>query len=86
VRDDVPWSRGLKSNASRASRAALARLLRASSLERADGTAWMAFYCQSTLEIALFVAETDAVYEEIAFKFVQHFMWIACAMYRRETE
>ena len=53
------------------------------SLEQADGTAWMAFYCQSMLEIALILAETDAVYEEIAFKFVQHFMWIAYAMDRR---
>ena len=53
------------------------------SLEQADGTAWMAFYCQSMLEIALVLAETDTVYEEIAFKFVQHFMWIAYAMDRR---
>ena len=53
------------------------------SLEQADGTAWMAFYCQSMLEIALILAETDTVYEEVAFKFVQHFMWIAYAMDRR---
>ena len=53
------------------------------SLEQADGTAWMAFYCQSMLEIALVLAENDPVYEEIAFKFVQHFMWIAYAMDRR---
>jgi hypothetical protein len=53
------------------------------SLEQADGTAWMAFYCQSMLEIALILAEHDSVYEEIAFKFVQHFMWIAYAMDRR---
>lgn len=53
------------------------------SLEQADGTAWMAFYCQCMLEIALVLAETDSVYEEIAFKFVRHFMWIAYAMDRR---
>ena len=53
------------------------------SLEQADGTAWMAFYCQSMLEIALILAEEDTVYEEMAFKFVQHFMWIAYAMDRR---
>ena len=53
------------------------------SLEQADGTAWMAFYCQSMLEIALILAENDTVYEEIAFKFVQHFLWIAYAMDRR---
>ena len=53
------------------------------SLEQADGTAWMAFYCQNMLEIALLLAEDDEKYEEMAFKFVQHFMWIAYAMDRR---
>jgi hypothetical protein len=52
-------------------------------LEQADGTAWMAFYCQNMLEIALILAEDDDKYEEAAFKFVQHFMWIAYAMDRR---
>jgi hypothetical protein len=52
------------------------------SLEQADGTAWMAFYCQNMLEIALVLAEHDAQYEEEAFKFLQHFMWIAYAMDR----
>ena len=53
------------------------------SLEQADGTAWMAFYCQSMLEMAIILTEYDPMYEEIAFKFVQHFMWIAYAMDRR---
>ncbi len=53
------------------------------SLEQADGTAWMAFYCQNMLEIALILAETDDTYDEAAFKFVQHYMWIAYAMDRR---
>jgi hypothetical protein len=52
------------------------------SLEQADGTAWMAFYCQNMLEIALILAEDDPVYEEYAFSFFQHFMWIAYAMDR----
>ncbi len=52
------------------------------SLEQADGTAWMAFYCQCMLEISLILSEYDAVYEEHAFKFVQHFMWISYAMDR----
>jgi hypothetical protein len=43
----------------------------------------MAFYCQSMLEMALILTEYDPIYEEIAFKFVQHFMWIAYAMDRR---
>jgi len=52
------------------------------SLEQADGTAWMAFYCQCMLEISLILCEFDAMYEEVAFKFVQHFMWISYAMDR----
>jgi hypothetical protein len=52
-------------------------------LEQADGTAWMAFYCQSMLEMAIILTEYDPMYEELAFKFVQHFMWIAYAMDRR---
>ncbi|MFA6102033.1 MAG: hypothetical protein WCV67_05730 [Victivallaceae bacterium] len=51
-------------------------------LEQADGTAWMAFYCQCMLEIALILCEHDEIYEEVAFKFVQHFIWIAYAMDR----
>jgi mannosylglycerate hydrolase MGH1-like protein len=52
------------------------------SLEQADGTAWMAFYCQCMLEMALILCEYDPKYEEVAFKFVQHFMWISYAMDR----
>jgi len=59
-----------------------AQLPTGGALEQADGTAWMAFYCQCMLEIALILAENDPMYEEIAFKFIQHFMWIAYAMDR----
>jgi len=52
------------------------------SLEQADGTAWMAFYCQNMLEMALILTDYDPMYEEIAFKFLQHFMWISYAMDR----
>jgi len=51
-------------------------------LEQADGTAWMAFYCQNMLEIALILAEQDPIYEEIAFTYLQHFLWISYAMDR----
>ena len=51
-------------------------------LEQADGTAWMAFYCQNMLEMALILTEHDPMYEEVAFKFLQHFMWISYAMDR----
>jgi Mannosylglycerate hydrolase MGH1-like glycoside hydrolase domain len=52
------------------------------SLEQADGTAWMAFYCQCMLDMALILCEHDPMYEEVAFKFVQQFMWISYAMDR----
>jgi hypothetical protein len=59
-----------------------AQLPTGGSLEQADGTAWMAFYCQNMLEIALILAEKDQVYEEVAFKFLENYVWIAYAMDR----
>jgi hypothetical protein len=51
-------------------------------LEQADGTAWMALYSQNMLEIALNLAMHDPVYEDMANKFLEHFLWIAAAMDR----
>ncbi len=51
-------------------------------LDQADGTAWMAFYCQCMLEIALILTEYDSMYEETAFRFLEHFAWITYAMDR----
>ncbi|HTZ32668.1 MAG TPA: glucosidase [Methylomirabilota bacterium] len=51
-------------------------------LDQADGTAWMAFYCQNMLEIALILADADPMYEEIAYRFLEHFLWITYAMDR----
>jgi hypothetical protein len=49
-------------------------------LEQADGTAWMALYCQNMLEIASELAATDPDYVDMALKFTEHFLWIASAM------
>jgi len=49
-------------------------------LDQADGTAWMAFYCLCMLEIALILTEYDAVYEEVASRFLEQFAWITYAM------
>jgi hypothetical protein len=57
-----------------------AQLPTGGSLEQADGTAWMAFFSQNMLEMALILAEKDPNYEEIAFKFLENFFWIAYAM------
>ena len=51
-------------------------------LDQADGTAWMAFYCQNMLEIALILTEYDSMYEDIAFRFLEQFLWITYAMDR----
>ncbi len=51
-----------------------------SSLEQADGTAWMAFYCVTMLSMALELARTRPAYEDIASKFFEHFVAIADAM------
>jgi hypothetical protein len=49
-------------------------------LEQADGTAWMALFCQNMLQIATELAMTDEDYAEMALKFVEHFLWIGSAM------
>jgi hypothetical protein len=49
-------------------------------LEQADGTAWMALYCQLMLQIAVELALHDPVYQTLAAKFYEHFLWIAGAM------
>jgi hypothetical protein len=49
-------------------------------LEQADGTAWMALFCQNMLEIAQELAYSDPDYGDMALKFVEHFLWIASAM------
>ena len=51
-------------------------------LDQADGTAWMAFYCQNMLEIALILTDYDPMYEDIAFRFMEQFLWITYAMDR----
>jgi hypothetical protein len=51
-------------------------------LDQADGTAWMALYCQTMLQIALELAEHDSVYVEQAAGYLEHFGWIALAVLR----
>ncbi|HZV54823.1 MAG TPA: hypothetical protein VFF82_07780 [Rhodocyclaceae bacterium] len=51
-------------------------------LEQADGTSWMAMYCLNLLAIALELAKEDSVYEDIATKFFEHFVYIGAAMNR----
>ena len=54
------------------------------SLQQADGTAWMAFYCATMLSIALELADHEGrvctAYEDMASKFFEHFVQIIDAM------
>ncbi len=49
-------------------------------LEQADGTSWMGMYCLNMLAIAMELARYNPVYEDIASKFYEHFIYIADAM------
>jgi hypothetical protein len=49
-------------------------------LQQADGTAWMGFYCLTMLSMALELAQTNPVYEDMASKFFEHFIGITDAM------
>ena len=51
-------------------------------LEQADGTAWMAFFCITMLEMALELARDNPAYADMASKFFEHFVAIADAMNR----
>lgn len=49
-------------------------------LEQADGTAWMALFCQNMLEIAIELTLQRPNYIRMCHKFVEHFLWIAATM------
>jgi hypothetical protein len=51
-------------------------------LEQSDGTAWMAFFAQCMLGIALELSRHDPVYDDMVVKFAEHFLFIAAAMDR----
>jgi hypothetical protein len=55
-------------------------------LEQADGTAWMALYCQWMMQIAAELTRRDPVYLDMLLKFVAHFVWIAVAMNPPEAD
>jgi hypothetical protein len=49
-------------------------------LEQADGTAWMALFCQNMLEIAIELTLTKPAYRDMVVKFLEHFMWIGASL------
>ena len=49
-------------------------------IEQSDGTSWMAMYSLNMMRIALELAKSNDVYEDMATKFFEHFLYIANAM------
>ncbi len=49
-------------------------------LEQSDGTSWMAMYSLNLMRMALELAKINPVYQDMATKFFEHFLYIAGAM------
>ena len=49
-------------------------------LDQADGTSWMAMYSLAMMRISLELALTKPIYQDLATKFFEHFLYIAGAM------
>ena len=49
-------------------------------LEEADATGWMGMFCLNLMRIALELAHENPVYEGLAVKFFEHFVYIGAAM------
>jgi len=57
-----------------------ARLPTGGHLEQSDATSWMGMYCLNMLVIALELAKENRAYEDVASKFLEHFVYISRAM------
>lgn len=49
-------------------------------LEQSDATGWMGMFCLNLMRIALELAKDNAVYEGLATKFFQHYIYVGAAM------
>jgi hypothetical protein len=49
-------------------------------LEQSDATGWMGMFCQNLMRIALELAKKNRVYESLATKFFQHYVYVGAAM------
>ncbi len=55
-------------------------------LEQSDSTSWMCMYSLNMMRIALELSLTNPVYQDMATKFFEHFLYIAHAMFADGTE
>ncbi len=51
-------------------------------LQQSDATGWMGMFCQNLMRIALELAKRNPVYEGLASKFFQHYVYVGAAMKR----
>lgn len=54
-------------------------------LLQSDGTGWMAVFCLNLMRMALELASDNPVYEGLATKFFEHYVYIAHAMQQRQN-
>jgi hypothetical protein len=52
-------------------------------LEQSDATGWMGMFCQNLMRIALELAKENRVYENLATKFFEHYIYVGAAMKHR---
>jgi hypothetical protein len=57
-----------------------ARLPTGGFISQCDGTSWMAMYCLNLMRIALELSAANPVYQDLATKFFEHFLYIADAL------
>ncbi|MBA2525986.1 MAG: glucosidase [Pyrinomonadaceae bacterium] len=57
-------------------------LPRGAKLEQSDATGWMGSFCLYLMRIALELAKENSVYESLATKFFQHYVYVGAAMKR----
>ncbi len=57
-----------------------AKLPTGGSIEQSDATSWMGMYCLNLMVIALELAKENPAYEDVASKFLEHFVYISRAM------
>jgi hypothetical protein len=49
-------------------------------LEQSDATGWVGMFCQNLMRIALELSKRNRVYESLATKFFQHYVYVGAAM------
>jgi hypothetical protein len=55
-------------------------------LEQADGTSWVALFCQNMIELSVEIAAVDPSFQDMSLKFLEHFFWIANGMNHTGTD